>query len=280
MLMKILKEILLKEKSDEFVQIIDLPLNVFVDKFKRIASDPKVQSVIRAGLTDGRPGDEVIRFSSKNIPAKELIPTQNEIGVEESMVGILNNKYGNLDSVLDGVAKFNSPIVTLNGKYIIDGHHRWSQAYIANPDVKIPSYDMRATIEPLQALKSVHVAIAADTKELPLSSAKGINLYLMKRQDVLKYVKNFLTEASLRLYAEHDHGKKPIEVAEYLWNNVQLMQNKNKPISGAPKRTAMPQTGDSENYDDLLTRGIINFKAPKTTDIKTERIIKLKDLIR
>jgi hypothetical protein len=42
----------------------------------------------------------------------------------------------------------------------------------------------------------------------------------------------------------------------------------------------MPQTGDSENYDDLLTRGIINFKAPKTTDIKTERIIKLKDLIR
>ena len=126
--MKLLKEILLVEKSDEFVQIIDLPLNVFVDKFKRIASDPKVQSVIRAGLTDGRPSDEVIRFSSKNIPAKELMPTQNEIGVEESMVGILNNKYGNLDSILDGVARFNSPIVTLNGKYIIDGHHRWSQA--------------------------------------------------------------------------------------------------------------------------------------------------------
>jgi hypothetical protein len=58
------------------------------------------------------------------------------------------------------------------------------------------------------------------------------------------------------------------------------MQNKNKPISGAPKRTSMPQTGDSQNYDDLLTRGIINFKAPKTTDIKTERIIRLKDLIR
>jgi hypothetical protein len=278
--MNLLKEIFLLEKSEEFVQIFDLPLNVFVDKFKNIASDPKVQSVIRAGLTDGKPSDEIIRFSSKNIPAKELIPTQNEIGVEESMVGILNNKYGNLDSIFNGVAKFNSPIVTLNGKYIIDGHHRWSQAYLANPEVKIPSYDMKATIEPLQALKSVHVAIAADTKELPLSSAKGINLYRMKRQDVLKYVKNFLTEASLRLYSEHGHGKKPIEVAEYLWNNVQSMQTNNKPISGAPKRTSMPQTGDSKNYDDLLGRGIINFKTPKTTDIKTERVIKLKDLIK
>jgi hypothetical protein len=278
--MNLLKEIFLLEKSEEFVQIFDLPLNVFVDKFKNIASDPKVQSVIRAGLTDGKPSDEIIRFSSKNIPAKELIPTQNEIGVEESMVGILNNKYGNLDSIFNGVAKFNSPIVTLNGKYIIDGHHRWSQAYLANPEVKIPSYDMKATIEPLQALKSVHVAIAADTKELPLSSAKGINLYRMKRQDVLKYVKNFLTEASLRLYSEHGHGKKPIEVAEYLWNNVQSMQTNNKPISGAPKRTSMPQTGDSKNYDDLLGRGIINFRTPKTADVKTERFIKLKDLIK
>jgi hypothetical protein len=278
--MSLVKEIFLLETSEKFVQIFDLPLNVFVEKFKKIASEPKVQSVIRAGLTDGLPSDEITRFSSKNISAEELIPTQSEIGVEESMVSILNNNYGNLDSILDGVAKFNSPIVTLNGKYIIDGHHRWSQAYLANPEVKIPSYDMKSTIEPLQALKAVHIAIAADTKELPLSSAKGINLYQMKRQDVLKYVKNFLTESSLRLYSEHGHGKKPIEVAEYLWKNVQSMQKNNRPISGAPKRTSMPQTGDSKNYDDLLKRGIINFKTPKTADVKTEGIIKLKDLIK
>lgn len=279
--MKILKlKSLLKEDSEEFVKIADLPLPAFINRFKNIASDAKVQSVIRAGLTDGAPNDEKITFSSKTLSARDLLPTQNEIGQNESLVNILNDRYDTLDSFLNGRARFNSPIVTLNGKYIIDGHHRWSQAYIANPDVKIPAYDMRANITPLQALKAVHVAVAADTGELPLVPAKGINLYDVSKPAIDATVKTHLTEKAQKLYEKYGHGKTPDEISVYLWKNVQIMQDKNKPISNASARSMMPQTGDSTQYDDLLTKGIINFKAPKTTDVKTEsKTLKLRDLM-
>lgn len=270
---------LLNEKDETFVQIVDLPLKAFTSKFKDIASDPKVQSVIRAGVTDGRPNDEKVTFSSKKISAKQLLPTQSEIGQNESLLSILDDKYNSLDSFLNGEAKFNAPIVTLNSRFIIDGHHRWSQAFIANPEVKVPVYDMTATISPVQALKATHLAVAADMGELPLSSAKGINLYSAKEVDIQNAVKRHLTEQARKLYENHGHGKNVEEISAYLWNNVQLMQQKNKPISGAPPRSSMPQTGKSSDYDDLLTKGVINFKNPKKDDVKTESRIRLKDLI-
>jgi hypothetical protein len=271
---------LLKEDGDQFVQIKNLPVTAFVSRFKDIASDPKVQTIIHAGLTDGRPNDEKIGFTSKRIPAKNLIPTQREIGQNESLVNILNDRYNSLDSFLDGNARFNVPIVTLNGKYIIDGHHRWSQAYIANPEVKIPVYDMTATIRPEDALKAVHIAIAADTKELPLSPSKGVNLYTTTEQNVKNVVKTNLTDQATKLYDQHNLGGTESEISAYLWRNIQNMQKNNKPISSAPPRTSMPQTGDSKNYDDLLSRGIVNFKDPKHTDVKTEGILRLRELIR
>jgi hypothetical protein len=271
---------LLKEDGDEFVQIKNLPVTAFVSRFKDISSDPKVQSIIRAGLTDGKPNDEKITFTSKQIPAKNLIPTQREIGQNESLVNILNDKYNSLDSFLDGLAKFKSPIVTLNSKYIIDGHHRWSQAYIANPDVKVPIYDMTATIKPEEALKAMHIAIAANTKTLPLSSAKGTNLYTTTQNNVENVVKSNLTDRATKLYDQHNLGGTESEISAYLWRNIQNMQKNNKPISSAPPRTSMPQAGDSNNYDDLLSRGIVNFKDPKKSDVKTEAILRLRELIR
>jgi hypothetical protein len=271
---------LLKEDAEEFAQISNLPLPAFVSRFKDIANDSKVQSVIHAGLTDGRPQDEKMSFTSKKLKAEVLIPTQKEIGQNESLVSILNDKYNSLDSILEGQTQFNKPIVTLNCKFIIDGHHRWSQAFIANPETLVPVYDMTATITPQQALKAVHIAIAADQKELPLSAAKGINLFSATEKVIQTAVNQYLTEQARKLYEEHGHGSTSEEITAYLWKNVQLMQKNNKPISGAPPRTSMPQTDDAPNFDDLLTKGIVNFKNPNPKDVKTESSIKLKDLIK
>ena len=167
---------LLTEDAEEFIGIVNLPVQSFVSRFKTIASDPKVQSLIHAGVTDGKPTDEVILFSTKNIVVGDLIPTQSEIGQNESIMNILTDQYNSLDTILNGNVKFPTPIVTLNGKFIIDGHHRWSQSYAANPKSKIVAFDMKASISPLDALNAVHVAIAADTKDVPTVSKKGVNL--------------------------------------------------------------------------------------------------------
>lgn len=278
MINKILKQILL-EKQDEFIGIVNLPVQSFVTRFKTIASDPKVQSLIHAGLTDGKPNDEAISFSSKNIVVGDLIPTQSEIGQNESIMNILTDQYNNLDTILNGNGKFPKPIVTLNGKFIIDGHHRWSQAYIANPKSKIAAFDMKSSIAPLDALKAVHIAIAADTKNIPTVPKKGVNLLTSQEKTIKDLVIKYLTEQALKLYTEHEHGNTKEEVADYIWGNVKQMQSKNKPISNAPKREFMPQTDTSQKFDDFLKKGIVNFKQPKTTDVKSENRIKLIDLI-
>lgn len=278
LLSKILKQILL-EKEDKFIGIVNLPVQSFVTQFKSIASDPKVQSLIHAGLTDGKPTDETISFSTKNISVSDLYPTQNEIGQNESIMNILTDQYGNLDTILNGNAKFPTPIVTLNGKFIIDGHHQWSQAYVANPKTKIMAFDMKASLAPLDALKAIHIAIAADTKNVPTVPKKGVNLLSAQEKTIKDLVLKFLTEQSLKLYADHGHGDTKEAVADYIWGNVKQMQSKNKPISNAPKREFMPQTDTSDKFVDLLKKGIVNFKQPKKDDVKTEERIRLKGLL-
>ena len=256
-------------QTKELEQIVNLPVAEFVAKFKTIASDPKVQAVIKAGQTDGKPGDESVTFASANLPATQLIPTQNIIGQEESLMNILDDKYGSLNGFLSGQAKFPSPIITLNGKYIIDGHHRWSQAYAANPSVKIPAYDMKANITPEMALKAVQIAIAASVGNLPLSNAKGVNM-LTAAEGVIKdiVIKNLAPNA-LAIYTKYGKGKTNEEVANYIWTNVNQLQTSNKPIPGAPDRSAMPQTDNAPGYADLLKKGVVNFIAPKSTDSQT-----------
>ena len=72
---------------------------------------------------------------------------------------------------MKGNADVGGPVVTYNGKYVIDGHHRWSQVYAANPDAKVPTIDIRGNLKPSEMLKVVHAAIAADRKSTRLNSS-------------------------------------------------------------------------------------------------------------
>ena len=108
----------------------DTSVSGFVAKFKAIASDPKVQAILKAGHTDkGGEEDEKVTYQTTTLPVKSLKPTQNEIGFDQSIKNILTDQYGSLKSILAGNANVGGPIVTYNSQYVIDGHHRWSQVY-------------------------------------------------------------------------------------------------------------------------------------------------------
>ena len=266
--------------AEKIQKLWQMPYTQFVEELKKVATDPKLHAFLAVGKKDGDPTDESVKVAPMTIAGSQLSPTQSEIDLSNSVAFSFKNPALIAKFYGGGAWKGGDPIITAGGKWVIDGHHRWSQAYLANPKVKVPVYDMTASITPQQALKATHIAIAADLGKLPLSPAKGINLYAAKELDIQRAVKINLTEQARKLYEEHGHGKTSEEISAYLWKNVQLMQTKNKPISGAPPRTSMPQTGDSQDYDTLLTKGIINFKNPKKDDVKTESRIKLKGLIR
>lgn len=148
----------------------------FVSQFKSIASDPKVQAVLKAGTTDGNPKDEQVTYAKGNVKVTYLIPTQAEIGFDQSIANILTDQYGSLQSILKGSADVGGPIVTYNGKYVIDGHHRWSQVYAANPNATMANLDIKGKLKATDILKVVHASIAAKVGEVPSANPKGINI--------------------------------------------------------------------------------------------------------
>jgi len=242
----------------------ELPIGDFVNKFKSIATDTKVQGVLKRGQKDGNPGDDKISYESTDIPVSKLKPTQNEIGMDESLKNILTDKYGSLGSFLQGSADVGpNPLVTYNGQYIIDGHHRWSQVFAANPKATVPCMNLKGSLGPMDILKIVHMSIAVGAKKLPLSSAQGTNLLKVDSQSVMDYVKTNMTETAFKVWQQA--GNENIEaVQKLITGNVGAMQ-KNGVADGAPPRTAMPQTDAAEKTTAVIDRvagGQIDFNKP------------------
>jgi len=276
-LIDILNELTDDQASLALSQAIKSPsIGDFVSKFKEIASDPKVQAILKAGLTDGNPNDEKINYSKTSLPVLNLLPTQSEIGFDQSILNILTDKFKSVASILDGTADVGGPIVTYNGKYVIDGHHRWSQVYAANPKAKMEALNIQGNLKPTEILKLVHAAIAAKMGELPGANPKGINILdgitLKQVQDAVN--DNLTNPETEKLYKEKKGLADKNTIAKYIFGNLQQLIKKNKPIAGAPGRINMPQTdADKESATtklDLLQKGIINFKNPKVSDVKDD----------
>ena len=146
----------------------------YVSLLQKYSSDPKVMAVLKAGQTDGQPNDEKFDVSETTIAAKNLKPTQNEIGAEESLKNIATDQYGSLDSFLKGTPDVGGPIITYNGEFVLDGHHRWSQVYAANPDAKLKAVNVVGKIDP--------------NTSYPYSLAVGANLLSKSCITALLYV--------------------------------------------------------------------------------------------
>jgi len=262
--------------GSEIDQALQKPIDGFVDDFSAIASDPKVQAVLKGGQTlDGDPkDDQKVKIGDKgSTPVKGLIPTQNEIGAEESLKNILTDKYGSLKSFLQGKANVGpNPIVIYNDKYIIDGHHRWSQVFAANPDAEVPTLNLVGKYKPQDILKIVHLAVAAGANGLPLAKAKGVNLLKASNSDVFKMVFQNLNDKAAKIWNEERNTKcknsQCYDLAKLIWANVEKMQA-NGVAPGAPARTKMPQTDAKEptlTVINRLDKGIINYDDP--SDVK------------
>ena len=252
----------------------------YVNLLKKYQSDPKVAAALKAGVTDGKPNDEKFNVATTSYAVKELKPTQNEIGAEESLKNILTDQYGSLDGFLKGNAKFRDPIITYNGEFVIDGHHRWSQVYAANPEAKIPAINVIGNINPKDILKAIHTAIAADSGETKTISAnlKAGNLLTFNSDKVKQYVADELIDKARKVW--NDNGFESDDViANQIAKNVNTMIKNSKPENWAPSRDSMPQPGESgsENWEVGMKKGQVNLINPKTADVKKESVNKKLD---
>jgi len=258
------------EETNKLKQLLGKSYEQFVSELKGNVNDPKFLNFLKAGLQDGSiPQDDMVKFSTINASCAQLIPTQNEIDVDKSLSYPLQkeNPQTILSYLNGGVFAPGGPIVTCGGgKYIIDGHHRWSQLYCMNPKAQIKAIDMTAFSDPVTALKIVQLSIAATQGTIKVQAVQGSNLLNMNEQQIKDYVAKSISDNAKQAFAQVAQGQDPVVYAQqYIWNNVASMQQSNQPISGASKRDFMPQTDSGGEFAKQLQQGTVNWNQNSST---------------
>ena len=235
----------------------------YVDTLNKMLEDPKAKVLLEDGF-GGELGDTKLVFKIKKIPARNLRPTQSEIGVSDSLEYPLKHPE-NIDNYFTNKNKLviaGMPIITFRGNYVVDGHHRWSQVFAFEPEAKLVCCDYDGDISPIQMLKATQGAIAAvkadDTNDnngkIPSSKVKSQNLFDDDWGE--KEIKEYVIETSvdeapeiMHKYVESVSTKE--DLADYLAKNLIDLKSNNYPETGSPSRGDMPQTDrGGENYND------------------------------
>jgi len=160
----------------------------FVGALQKRIKDPKFRQFLNMGIEDRNMEDDLIGISEGPIPVKDLKPTQSQIGLADSLGWVSQNKPTQAGETATGdVADVGGPIITANGQYIVDGHHRWSQVFLLNPNASIPAIDFRIEGNPdaKSVLKLTQLAIAAVDRVLPLVPADAKTDIFATRGDPL-----------------------------------------------------------------------------------------------
>ena len=143
--------------------------------------------------------------ANKATPVSYLCPTQNEISLKDSLEKPVANKFNCMYDLIKGQSvRLGIPIITCNGKFIIDGHHRWLQAACVNPDATMETLDLQIddgvseidftdTEDILKVTQSLIMVIALKSgkTKLPSSDSKSFeNLYALSAQQLFDKIIN------------------------------------------------------------------------------------------
>lgn len=274
MRIRIIKE----DENQDLKNLLKMDYSLFVRELGDNIKDPKFINAIKS-LSDQYP----INFRTANPTVGDLKPTQNEIDVDKSLRFPLTNSESARICLKGGViAVAGKRIITAgDGKYIVDGHHRWSQVCALNPEAKIAAIDLSDIKDPMKALKATQLGIAADLGKVPTAKVEGNNLLKMGKDALISYVEKTITPEVIDEFKKAGKGDNATSIGEYIWTNIDKMQKDNQPVPGAPERGIMPQTDDAKDWQDLAPNvskiSTINLdKAPIKEEI--DRLQKLAGL--
>jgi hypothetical protein len=293
-------------------KLTDLP----VPPISALSPDALELSTLADPEHDGSQEDDaIIKGGIRGaIPFSGLKASQNEVGAAQSlrntMAGINGMEWdgihwGDIKYLIQQMAtesptfEFKNPIVvakTSDGFVVLDGHHRWSQAMMINPNGKINAVGFDASgMTADNVLQALHLGIYKVTRNLKppgqakTKAAKGGNLFTAGPGLIMTKLKETAPEArvnpeTLKLDPEGippyvaavmRTSKPPItDVAEgyaaaeaYAKKAIQSIAA--SVVDGAPARTKMPQTDVKVNpgatpkaVGDEIEAGDVNYAPP------------------
>jgi len=227
-------------------------------------------------------GEDKLIVTSKTVKCSDLIPLQNEIGAKESLDFPLKNKISrsNIVKICStaecGTNVYDSKgrsIITSGGRYIVDGHHRWSSVFALNPDCLIQVKDIGQYKKGVDALKLSQMIIAVLSKSkggVASKKASGMNIITASENDLRSYIEETVSDEFVHAYIEANmdedgetldtDSKNREQVVEKILENCLLLQSQGIDIDAAINdRGIMPQFDDEGKYLKGAEQGDVNL---------------------
>jgi len=243
----------------------------FIKQLSTAARDPKIRHILIGGLMDGQLVDDLVTSNVIIRKTGNLTPIQYEIDLTSTLAWIGTHPE-NVPHILRGGTLGpehfgGNPIVTGGGGYIVDGHHRWSQVYLINPEARLRSIDLNV-LDPEKALRASQIAIAAMTGEVPVQQVKtGKNLYAMSFEDIEENLPRYLSTEFYEAFYETNptEFRTREDVHRHILGNIMRMRKNSRPASDIG-RELMPQfdaiPGGPEAGTSALEEGKVNRSRP------------------
>lgn len=199
------------------------------------------------------------------ITCSKLTPTQENISLSKSL-GMISKPGWSVSIINTPTEAFSTPTVTYAGKYIIDGHHRWSKAYALNggdSKIKVLNFPAIDGVSWEDMLKAVQLAIVTMTPSAKLVNEVGNDNMLADDGSASKkfYVENACNEV-VEAMKEKGRGDTKEAQGDFISKNVAQMKQTSSPVGGAKPRAFMPQMDDEGKAKDKIeTSGIVDITA-------------------
>ena len=183
----------------------------YVDKLNKMLKDPDCEAILNKAFGEYSNKDGYdFDGEDMDIIVNKLHPTQNEIDVDKS----LGYPFKDTEKAEVNMKKFyakDSPVVEMpfplitfgkeDEKYIIDGHHRWSQVFSFNPNAKMKCFNLTVKDGPekltandvLKICQGFIAARAAKNKKKELGSSKAgeVNALVDSKDKILAKVASY-----------------------------------------------------------------------------------------
>jgi hypothetical protein len=210
--LKIYENNIFKEKYEE---MMSSNYNEFVELLKKWISNPEFKKILNSG------NNEQIKITEIDVKVRDLKPTQKEIDLS-SIFNSLGDKIEIIDNIIKGdMSDFKkSKIFIANGKYIIDGHHRWALVYALDPSAKIPciNIELPGVSDPDKILKIVQLFIASTYEDIHIKDLEIKNNIFKEKVNTLeeklpKIVSEKIIKQISKSYSKWDFIKRISEIS-------------------------------------------------------------------
>jgi hypothetical protein len=306
-----LKNLLLEDASSELAQWLQTPLKSMGAGDPTAKLSKQAKALVAKGSEDGSNSDDKKISPTQGsgyVPLKNLKASQNEVGKEQSLSNVLKGvnatwdgiNWGDVDWLVEHMKPgskitFKQAILgakTKDGNAVLDGHHRWSQAFMVNPLAEVNVAFANASDKTAdQTLKAVHLAILAKTGQSKTKSAKGGNLFAgASTGEISALFKAAETKVNPETGKPDPNGVAPYIVAVMKHEGISDVKEGTAKaiqrvkfaievcaqtvVDGAPSRDAMPQADDDTNPIDAadalaaLDSGDVNYNEPLVKEIR------------